>query len=203
MTIHGFHGRIATWLWRTVLRSDEIERHLDRLRRGEASAAEDLIALLYPQLRALARHARAAAGRPADVGTHSLVHEVYLKLLGKAGGGWENQRHFLSVAAMAMRQVLVDAARARLATKRGGAMPEMALSDGDAAANGRAEEVLAVDQALTRLELLNPRLRKVVELRFFGELSVEETAKVLEVTPRTVNRDWLKAKMFILRELGG
>jgi RNA polymerase sigma-70 factor, ECF subfamily len=135
----------------------------------------------------------------------ALVHEAYLRLARDKPGRWQNRAHFCAIAANAMRQILVERARARGAVKRGGGQPRVTLVDDiDAAAgnDGPAPiDLLALDQALTRLAELDPRQARIVELRYFGGLSLEETAEALDVAPATVKRDWTVARAFLAREL--
>jgi RNA polymerase sigma factor (TIGR02999 family) len=131
------------------------------------------------------------------------VNEAYLRLVDTRRIRWESRAHFLGVAAQAMRRVLVDAARARGARKRGGAAPMVPLDDVPLAAPERGASVVALDDALTALADVDPRKSQVVELRYFGGLSVAETAAVLRVSPETVQRDWRVAKAWLLRELSG
>lgn len=173
----------------------EITRLLAAVGAGDAAARETLYALVYPDLRRIASaHLRGRGS--ATLSTTGMVNEAYLRLAG--AGDWESRVHFLSVASRAMRQILVDHARRRLAAKRGGGQAHLTLDEAQAGATPRALEVLALDQALGRLESLSPRLTQVVELRFFGGLSVEETAGALGVTDRTVKRDWRKARSLLL-----
>lgn len=156
----------------------------------------------YRELKALAHRVR--AGRAGDtLSTTALVSEVWLKLAGRAPA-WNDQGHFLAIAARAMRQVLVDAARQRMAAKRGGvARAVITLEDDAQPAPVRDEAVLALDEALTRLAQMDPRRAAVVEHRFFGGLSIEETARVLEIGSATVERDWRVARAWLAAELGG
>jgi RNA polymerase sigma-70 factor (ECF subfamily) len=139
----------------------------------------------------------------------ALVHEAYLRLLKDKPGRWQNRAHFCAIAANAMRQILVERARARAAVKRGGGQPRLTLVEGiearldPAAARARPSpiDLLALDQALTRLSALDAQQARVVELRYFGGLSVEETAEALEISPATVKRDWSVARAFLAREL--
>jgi RNA polymerase sigma factor (TIGR02999 family) len=135
----------------------------------------------------------------------ALVHEAYLRLAKDKPGRWQNRAHFCAIAANAMRQILVERARARGALKRGGGQPRVTLVDGIEAAagnDGPAQiDLLALDQALTRLAELDPRQARIVELRYFGGLSLEETADALDVAPATVKRDWTVARAFLAREL--
>ena len=160
-----------------------------------------LMPLVYGELRRIAsRH----LGRGRDSGTiqtTALVHEAYLRLAGGAPARAEDRAHFFAVASTAMRHVLVDYARRRTALKRGGGAHATTLSGKGLAVDARAEEVLALDDALTRLAGLDARLAQVVEMRFFGGMEVEETAQALGVSNRTVKRDWRKARAFLQTEL--
>jgi RNA polymerase sigma-70 factor, ECF subfamily len=139
----------------------------------------------------------------------ALVHEAYLRLAKDKPGRWQNRAHFCAIAANAMRQILVERARARGALKRGGGQPRVTLVDGVIDGRGAAAgndgpapiDLLALDQALTRLAQLDPRQARIVELRYFGGLSLEETADALDVAPATVKRDWNVARAFLAREL--
>jgi RNA polymerase sigma factor (TIGR02999 family) len=165
---------------------------------GEGSGATpELFAAVYGELKRLA-HGQLARGPRGTLSTTALVHEAYLKLRGSTV---RDREHFLALAARAMRQVLVDAARERSAAKRGGDLARVSL-DGEAlAVETFADEVLAVDVALTRLEALDERLARLVEWRYFAGMSEPEIAAVLGVSDRTVRRDWQKARAFLYREL--
>jgi len=172
-------------------------------RDGDKAALDALVPLVYAELGRLA-HRQMRAERPDNpLQTTALVHEAYLKLIDSSRVNWQSRAHFFAVAAQLMRRVLVDAARARDARKRGGgALDVGSLADGDAAAaTGPRHDVVAVDEALTVLATVDPRKARVVELRYFGGLTVEETAEVVGVSPHTVTRDWKVAKLWLLREL--
>lgn len=163
--------------------------------------------LVYDELRAMAR-IQLRHRRPGQtITTTALVHEAYLKLVDHQGTTWEDRSHFLSVAALAMRHILVDSARRRMAKKRGGEDVRIALDElrlgGESDAEARVVEVLAVDRALTSLAALNERLSQLVELRFFAGLTEEETAEAMGTSERTVRRDWRKARAFLFQALGG
>jgi len=165
-------------------------------------AAEDaaLYAAVYDELKRIARgHLRANAR--GTLCTTELVHEAYLKLGHGPASGWDGRAHFFGAASRAMREVLVDFARRRKAAKRGGVMQRVSLGEAEGSLDMQIDEILALDSALDRLDTLNERLRQVVELRFFGGLGQEEVAEMLGITTRTVERDWLKARLFLLREL--
>jgi RNA polymerase sigma factor (TIGR02999 family) len=162
---------------------------------------DEMFAALYADLRRLARRQliREPAGHTLD--TTALVHEAYLRLLAQTHVNWQDRVRLLAVAACAMRRVLVDHARRHLAAKRGGAQKRVTLDDRTMTVASRAEEIVAIDRALDKLQSLDPRLCQVVECRFFSGLTDAETAKALSVTPRTVQRDWLKAKAWLHHEL--
>lgn len=180
----------------------EITALLTALRDGDRGALDRLFPLVYRELHDRA-HRQLARHRPGEtLSTTALVHEAYLKLTDSAHQSYQDRVHFFAVASRAMRQILVDYARRTTAAKRGGGHP--VSLDPDAIANpGRAEELLALDEALTQLEKLDGRLARIVELRFFGGLSVEETSDVLEISPRTVKRDWRKARAFLYQAIQG
>jgi RNA polymerase sigma factor (TIGR02999 family) len=167
---------------------------------GDAAAFDRAFAGVYDELHRLA--ARVRGGRASDtLGATALVHEAYLKLAPAAQPAWEGRRHFLRVAARAMRQVLVGAARERQADKRGGGDFAVTLDEAAHAAPVRADELLALDEALTRLARLDERQARVVELRYFAGLTAEETAEALEVSVPTVQRDWRAARAWLAVEL--
>jgi len=170
-------------------------------RDGDAAALEQLIPLVEEDLRRLAKRymSREAAGHTLQ--TTALVNEAYLKLIEIKKVRWQNRAHFLAMAARLMRRILVDFARARGNQKRGGGLPKMQLDDVAVVAPDVPADVIALDTALEKLEREHPRKSRVVEMRFFGGLSVQETAVVLAVSPDTVKRDWRFAKLWLLREL--
>ncbi|MGE0353254.1 MAG: sigma-70 family RNA polymerase sigma factor [Gemmatimonadales bacterium] len=178
-------------------------RLLQSWRAGDETAADRLFPLVYQELRRAAE-AQLRRERPGHtLQATALVHEVYLKLAGDRSPQWENRGHFLGIAARAMRQLLVDHARRRNAAKRGGGQAVITLGDAQAGMEMPVEEVIALDDALTRLDAANPRLRQVVELRFFAGLTEDETAQALGVTTRTTQRDWVKARAWLYKELYG
>jgi len=174
---------------------------------GDASALDRLTPLVYDELRQLARAymRREGAGHPLQ--TTALVHEAYLRLVKIEGTGWKDRVHFFAVCARIMRRILVDDARKRLSAKRGGHVDRQhevdaaSLDDLPAFDPHRAQELCAIDDALTSLAEIDRRRAQVVELRFFGGLSVEETAEALNVSPQTVIRDWKLARAWLTREL--
>jgi RNA polymerase sigma factor (TIGR02999 family) len=178
---------------------------LTTLREGEQEALDQLVPLLYEELRRAAHRQLSFRRNPNDstptFGTTALVNEAYLKLVDQERATWKDRAHFLAIAAVAMRHVLVDRARARAATKRGGEHRKVTLEDVAFSLDEQPEVILAIDQAIKSLEALDPRLAKVVVARFFGGLSEEEVAQALGITKRTVQRDWIKARMLLRRAL--
>jgi len=187
---------------------------------GDSRALEDLTPLIYEQLRRLAARQLRAEPAAQTLQTTGLVHEAFLRLVGQRAPRWENRAHFFAIASSLMRRVLVDQARARLAEKRGGRQAKLSLDaigatlDGlgehlmleaqsDAAEQAAGTRLIGIDAALTRLDALDHRQAQIVELRFFGGLTVEETAQVLEISNATVKRDWMMAKAWLARELAG
>ena len=170
---------------------------------GDHEAPPKLFAVLYEELRILARGQLRRRRPELTIAPTGLVHEAYVKLADRTRLQLRDRGHFLALAARAMRQIVLDHARRRLAQKRGGATPPDRLDDdriaGDDATD--AEEIVAVDEALARLETLDPRLARIVEARFFAGLSVKDTADALQLSERTVKRDWQKARAFLYAEL--
>ena len=168
---------------------------------GEAAAVASMFPLVYEELRRLAhRHlSREPTGR--TLGTTELVHEAYLRLIDQTRVQWTGRAHFMGVAATAMRRILVDRARARRSLKRGGALAPVSLDALDLGTDERADLIVALDEALDRLRELDARQARVVECRFFGGMTEEETAEALAIGLRTAKRDWAKAKSWLFREL--
>jgi RNA polymerase sigma factor (TIGR02999 family) len=168
---------------------------------GDHAARDRLFAMVYRDLRGLARgQLRRVPGRDT-LSTTALVHETYLKLAGERVWSARDRSHFFALAARAMRQILVDHARRRARHKRGGGEAPVSLVEALVPAPERAEEMLALDAALAKLETLDRELAQIVEWRFFGGLSVEEVAALLEVSDRTVKRHWRAARAFLFQEL--
>lgn len=178
----------------------EITQMLAAVRQGEDGALDRLLPLVYRELHLLAHRQLNRVG-PHTLSTTALVHEAYLKLVDQNQAQWRDRTHFMAVSAVAMRHILVDYARRRSALKRGGDVQQVVLDELRVGVDTRAAEILALDQALDALSHLEPRLGRLVELRFFGGLTVEETAEVLEISERTVKRDWRKARAFLHRKL--
>ena len=185
----------------TTAEPSEITRLLARARRGDESALDELFPLVYDVLRRISRRELRERGAAQTLCTTELVHEAYVKLAPGTDVEWEDRAHFYGVAARAMRQVLMDRARRRSAAKRGGDRTQITLSDGHGRFQATWDELLALDQALDRLDRRSARLRRVVELRFFGGLMEQEIAGLLGLSTRTVQRDWVKARLFLHREI--
>jgi len=181
-------------------RSGEVTELLNRWAAGDRAAGEQVLPLVYGELHRIARRYMSQQG-PHTLQTTALVHEAYLRITGDAERRWQNRAHFFGVAAKAMRHVLVDYARAATAAKRGGAEEPVALEEVFVVSPDRMAEVLTLDQALTALAKLHPRQSQVVEMRFFGGFSVDETAQALRLSDETVMRDWRAAKAWLHREL--
>lgn len=189
-----YTGRVAT-------SPDQLGTLLDRARRGQPAAVEELVPILYAELRRIAaRYLRRE--RPGQtLQPTALVHEAYLRLLKDQDLSVQNRAHFLAIAARSMREILVEHARARHALKRGAHRQQVTLDEGVAAEGPREVELIALDEALERLALLDPAHAQIVELRFFGGLTNEETAEALGVSPATVKRGWAVARAWLYREL--
>ena len=179
----------------------EITQLLVELRNGDRGAFDRLVPLVYRELHKLAKRYMAQQNAGHTLQTTALIHEAYLKLAGGLEKTWEDRTHFFAVAATAIRQVLVDHARAKHAAKRGGDVQVLRLDDALSIADSARDDLIALDDALHALARLNPRQSEVVELRYFAGLSVEETAAVLSISPETVMRDWSVAKAFLYREM--
>ena len=178
--------------------SGEITLLLQQMGDGDTEATEKLLRLVLPELRALARHYLRGERPGHTLQPTALVNEAYLRLVSDQARNWRNRAHFVAVTAGVMRRILIDHARRRRALKRGAQLAPIEFSDErEGLSANEAEELIALDAALNRLEVLNPRHSQVVELRYFGGLSVEETAEVLSVSPITVKRDWSVARAWL------
>jgi RNA polymerase sigma factor (TIGR02999 family) len=174
---------------------------LAKARSGDASALADVFPLIYDELRRLARQQLQREPDGHTLSPTALVHEAYMRLIDYSRMEWTGRAHFLAVAATAMRRVLVDHARGHRSMKRGGAARRVSIDDVEIGAEDRAELLLAIDEALDRLAALDARQAQVVECRFFGGMTEEETAEALGIGLRTAKRDWAKAKSWLHREL--
>jgi RNA polymerase sigma factor (TIGR02999 family) len=169
---------------------------------GEDDALDALTPIVYDELRRLARRSLAGERSAGTLQATALVHEAFIRLVNVRRVRWQNRAHFYAVAARLMRRVLVDLARTRLAQKRGGRAKKVTFDEGLLVSDGSSGQVVAIDDALQELAKVDARKAQVVELRFFGGLSVDESAEVLKISPETVMRDWKMAKTWLLRELG-
>ena len=168
---------------------------------GDEAALEQLVPLVHAELRRIARRCMAGERKGHSLQATALVNEAYLRLIDVQHVNWQNRAHFLAMSARLMRRILVDYARSRGYQKRGGGAVQVTFDEGLPVAGGRDQDLVAVDDALEALGRIDERKSRVVELRFFGGLTVEETATVLKVSPETVMRDWKLAKAWLLREL--
>jgi RNA polymerase sigma-70 factor (ECF subfamily) len=178
---------------------------LSRASGGDTQAVSQLMPLVYDELRRLAAAYLRNERRGQTLQATALVHEAYVRLIAEKSHNWQNRTHFLAIAALSMRQILVQRARARKATKRGGDPIRVELEDHllpASSAAGDEIDLVALDAALDRLATLDARQAKVVEMRYFGGLSVEEAAAALDISPATVKRDWTLARAWLKRELG-
>jgi len=170
--------------------------------KGDEYALEQLMPLVYDELRRMARSYMRRQPSGHTFQTTELIHEAYLKIAAGKDKQWQNRAHFFGVAAGAMRHILVDYARSKSTTKRGGWQDRITLAENAAVSSGRAAEIVALDDALNQLAALDERKVRVVEMKFFGGLKVKEIAGVLNISPETVQRDWSFAQSWLLRELG-
>jgi RNA polymerase sigma factor (TIGR02999 family) len=183
------------------LTAREVTRLLKAWNEGDPLAPEKLVPLIYAELRRLARRSMRRENTQHTLETGALINEAYMRLADWKNARWENRAHFFGVAAQIMRRVLVDHARAHAYQKRGAGVRPLPLEEAIVASPDRAPNLIALDEALERLARRDPRKSKVVELRFFGGLSVEETAAVLNVSTITVMRDWNFVKAWLSREM--
>ncbi|HSG48816.1 MAG TPA: sigma-70 family RNA polymerase sigma factor [Longimicrobiales bacterium] len=181
----------------------EVTRILGQMAGGDPDAMERLLPLVYEELRELARREMRRERDGHTLGATAVVHEAYLRLAELDQISWEGRAHFFGAAAMAMRRVLISYARARNAQKRGSGAVPVPIDDVVLAARERPQELLALDEALSRLEEVNPRQARVVECRFFAGMNIDETAEALGISNATVRRDWALARAWLNRELGG
>ncbi|NOS99316.1 MAG: sigma-70 family RNA polymerase sigma factor [Phycisphaerales bacterium] len=175
---------------------------MEAARRGSRDAVNQLLPLVYDELRGLADRFRVLERGDHTLQPTAIVHEVYLRLIGQESVGWRDRNQFFAVAAKLMRRILVDHARARRALKRGGTQVRTSLDDVVDRLEMTAPDLPALDETLNRLAAIDARKSRVVELRFFGGLSVAETSAILNVPQRTVERDWTFAKAWLRAELG-
>jgi RNA polymerase sigma-70 factor, ECF subfamily len=181
----------------------EITRLLEAVQSGDHAAEAQLLELVYPELHKLAKRYLQRERPNHTLQASALVNEVYMQLLGGVSIDWRNRVHFFAATAQSIRRILVDYGRSKRAAKREGDRHRVELMDHLAISENRLEEMLAVDEALERLAELDPRQSRIVELKFFGGLSDEEIAAVMEIAPRTVSREWMVARAWLHAELNG
>jgi RNA polymerase sigma factor (TIGR02999 family) len=174
---------------------------LQRYSDGDESALAELMPLIYNELHCLAASYLRRERPDHTLQTTALVHEAYLRLVDQRDAHWKGREHFLAVAAQAMRRILVDYARRHKAVKRGGPLPKLSLEAAVAISEDQSDNLLLLDRLLTRLAAIDPQEVRIIELRFFAGLSVEEAAAVLGVSPTTVKREWSVARKWLAREM--
>jgi RNA polymerase sigma-70 factor (ECF subfamily) len=184
------------------LEPDDISRLLRAWSDGDQNALKGLTPIVYEELRRLAHYYMERERPGHTLQTTALVNEAYMRLVDYKRMQWQNRAHFFAISAQVMRRILVDHARSHN-VKRGAGLQRVSLEESAAVAGDREEDLVALDDALNALARLDPRKVQIIEMRFFGGLSVEETAEVLKVSPATVKRDWSIAKFWLYRELGG
>jgi RNA polymerase sigma factor (TIGR02999 family) len=182
---------------------DDLTGLLLEWRHGDKAALEALTPLVYDELRRIAHRYVRREREGHTLQTTALVNEAFVRLAGAEKIAWQNRAHFFAVTAQVMRHILIDYARRRHYIKHGGQARQVALEDAAAMSQQRAAELVRLDEALEELAKLDPRKSRVVELRYFGGLSLEETAEVLEVSPMTVRRDWRAAKAWLYKAVNG
>jgi len=182
-----------------TLPPQEVTQLLADWSKGDKSALDKLLPLVHAELRRIARRQMSHERPGHTLQATALINEVYLKLLGQESFEWQNRAHFFAVCAQMMRRILIDHARAHTREKRGGGAVQVSLDKAVVIASEQAEHLLALDEALRSLENLDAQKAKIVELRYFGGLSLEETAEVLDISPRTVRREWQRSKAWLYR----
>jgi len=180
---------------------EEVTTLLDNLAKGGPDAAEKVLPLVYDELRRLANRQMRRERPDHTLQPTALVHEAFIKLAGQRAANWRNRAHFFGVAAQVMRRILIDHARGHLRAKRGGDQQLVALDEAIVFSPEKSEHLMRVDEALERLTKLDARQGKIVELRFFGGLTIEEIAEILKVSTKTVKREWSAAKAWLHGEL--
>jgi len=183
-------------------RTHDVTRLLLDLQHGREGASDQLVPLVYSELHDLAVHYMRNERADHTLQPTALVHEAYMRLVDQRNASWQNRSHFFGIAAQAMRRILVDHARRKRATKREGG-ERVTLDESVAEAPQRSVDLIALDDALLKLAALDPRQAKVVELRYFGGLDIEQVAESIGISPATVKRDWTFARAFLQREMDG
>ena len=181
--------------------TQQVSQLLMAWREGDLGAFDRLMPMVYDEMRRLAHRYMKRVPVGQTLQTTALVHEAYLRLAGQGDVDWQNRAHFFAVCAQVMRSLLVDRARSRNAIKRGGGLHQVDLNDATAQTPTQDEQLLALDEALERLAAIDPRKTRIVEMRYFGGMSVEETAQVLDLSPITIKREWSKARAWLYREM--
>jgi RNA polymerase sigma factor (TIGR02999 family) len=183
--------------------TEGVTQLLINMRNGDKAALDQLMPLVYEELRQVARRFMGKERRDHTLQTSALINEVYLRLVDQTSANWQNRAHFFAVAAQVMRHILIDHARNQKYQKRGGGAQKVPLDDAVVFSKERVEELVELDDALTSLWALDPRKSQIVELRFFGGLSIEETAEVMGMSPTTVQREWRATKSWLRRFIEG
>lgn len=181
--------------------TNEITHLLVNWGNGDQAALDDLLPLVTAELRRLARHYMARENPGHTLQTSALINEAYIRLVDQQNMPWQNRSHFFGVAAKVMRHILIDHARRHCYEKRGGGVRNVPLDEAMAVTDKRADDLVALDDALKTLAALDPRKSEIIQLRFFGGLSIEETAEALKISPITVTREWRSAKAWLRREM--
>lgn len=179
----------------------EITELLVSWSKGSPTAFEDLVTLIYPELRRLARRYMRHENPGHTLQTSALINEAYLRLAGTETAEWQNRAHFFAVAAQVMRHILIDHARKHHVVRRGGGLQRVSLDETAVASDERASEFVALDEALTKLAVVDARKSQIVEMKFFGGLTVEEIAQVMKLSPITIKREWRAAKAWLHLEI--
>ena len=185
----------------TTASPQEITRLLSDWSRGDKAALDKLTPLVYAELRQIARRQMGKERPGHTLQPTALVNEAYLKIAGQGGFEWQSRAHFFAVCAQVMRHILVDHARTQARDKRGGRAVHVPLDEAAASVWGQETDFVALDEALRALEALDPQQGRIIELRYFGGLSVEEVAEILKISPATVGREWRRAKAWLYNEL--
>jgi len=180
---------------------NEVTQLLISWRNGDSEALDKLIPMVYAELRKLARRHMARESPDHTLQTSSLINETYLKLVDQQNVQWQNRAHFFAVAAQVMRHILIDHARRHRYQKRGAGAPKISFDETTGLSDERAAELVSLDDALTALAEIDARKSRIIELRFFGGLSVEETAEIMKISPVTVSREWRAARAWLRREM--
>ncbi len=181
--------------------SEELTLLLNKSLSGDKSSLDKILPIVYNELRKISSKYLHEEHQPHTLQTTELVHEVYLKLIGSQKINWESRAHFFGIAAKTMREILVDHARRRNSQKRGNGIKSLSLDEVFNVSGEFDEQIIALDEALKKFEMIEERPGKIVELRFFSGLSIEETAELLSISPATAKRDWVYAKAWLYREM--